>query len=403
MVEEKTINDELFEHSENAVNYLDILFKSEILKNNEYLEYINNRITKFNIILNLSELEYELPELKNDLMSKYSSLLSYMKALIEYIESYSVDEYTINNKINSIVDCIKQIDKLIYGLYNPVFSSFDKLSVRKKVSQYKRELTKISADAENQATGIKEKLEELENSAKVEFENIENKQNNYQKDLDEKMSAINTKMFDYDKLFEEKNNEISSIKEEYNKKYEEMASDSKHKFELLEEEIRKKDDKISELIGLIGNKANIGEYKSNADKAHKERIIWQILTVIIFFVAFLLMGLITLFTKDYNITTLARYVVSVILLGMSGYTGKQASNQRKDEVYYRKQQLELSSIDIYLDNIPDNVKVEIKKELSNKIFGQAGETYKSKYDDNSTETLDKMNKILTTVIENIKK
>ena len=403
MVEEKTINDELFEQSENAVNYLDILFKSEILKNNEYLEYINNRITKFNIILNLSELEYELPELKNDLMSKYSSLLSYMKALIEYIESYSVDEYTINNKINSIVDCIKQIDKLIYGLYNPVFSSFDKLSVRKKVSQYKRELTKISADAENQATGIKEKLEELENSAKVEFENIENKQNNYQKDLDEKMSAINTKMFDYDKLFEEKNNEISSIKEEYNKKYEEMASDSKHKFELLEEEIRKKDDKISELIGLIGNKANIGEYKSNADKAHKERIIWQILTVIIFFVAFLLMGLITLFTKDYNITTLARYVVSVILLGMSGYTGKQASNQRKDEVYYRKQQLELSSIDIYLDNIPDTVKVEIKKELSNKIFGQAGETYKSKYDDNSTETLDKMNKILTTVIENIKK
>ena len=403
MVEEKTINDELLEQSENAVNYLDILFKSEILKNNEYLEYINNRITKFNIILNLSELEYELPELKNDLMSKYSSLLSYMKALIEYIESYSVDEYTINNKINSIVDCIKQIDKLIYGLYNPVFSSFDKLSVRKKVSQYKRELTKISADAENQATGIKEKLEELENSAKVEFENIENKQNNYQKDLDEKMSAINTKMFDYDKLFEEKNNEISSIKEEYNKKYEEMASDSKHKFELLEEEIRKKDDKISELIGLIGNKANIGEYKSNADKAHKERIIWQILTVIIFFVAFLLMGLITLFTKDYNITTLARYVVSVILLGMSGYTGKQASNQRKDEVYYRKQQLELSSIDIYLDNIPDNVKVEIKKELSNKIFGQAGETYKSKYDDNSTETLDKMNKILTTVIENIKK
>lgn len=403
MVEEKTINDELLEQSENAVNYLDILFKSEILKNNEYLEYINNRITKFNIILNLSELEYELPELKNDLMSKYSSLLSYMKTLIEYIESDSVDEYTINNKVNSIVDCIKQLDKLIQGLYNPVFSSFDKLSVRKKVSQYKRELTKISADAENQAIGIKEKLEELENSAKVEFENIENKQNNYQKDLDEKMLAVNTKMFDYDKLFEEKNNEISSIKEEYNKKYEEMASDSKHKFELLEEEIRKKDDKISELIGLIGNKVNIGEYKSNADKAHKERIIWQILTVIIFFVAFLLMGLITLFTKDYNITTLARYVVSVILLGMSGYTGKQASNQRKDEVYYRKQQLELSSIDIYLDNIPDTVKVEIKKELSNKIFGQAGETYKNKYDDNSIETLDKMNKILTTVIENIKK
>ena len=30
MVEEKTINNELLEQSENAVNYLDILFKSEI-------------------------------------------------------------------------------------------------------------------------------------------------------------------------------------------------------------------------------------------------------------------------------------------------------------------------------------------------------------------------------------
>lgn len=403
MIEEKTINEELVELSENAVTYLDLLFKSENLNCNEYLEYINNRITKFSIILNLCELEYELPELKNDLKSKYNNLLSYMKSLIEYIESDSIDVYTIDNKVNSIVTSIKQMDNIISCLYNPTFSSLDKLSVRKKVSQYKRELTKISTNAENQEVVIKEKLEELENSAKVEFENIKNKQDNYEKDLEEKMTAVNAKMLDYDKVFEEKNNEISSIKDEYNQKYEEMASESKHKFELLEEEIQKKDAKISELIGLIGNKANIGEYKSNADKAHKERIIWQVLTVIIFFVAFLLMGLITLFTKDYNITTLARYVVSVILLGMSGYTGKQASNQRKDEVYYRKQQLELSSIDIYLDDIPDSVKVEIKKELSDKIFGQAGETYKSKYDDNSNETLDKMNKILTNVIENIKK
>ena len=89
-----------------------------------------------------------------------------------------------------------------------------------------------------------------------------------------------------------------------------------------------------------------------------------------------------------------RYIVSVILLGMSGYTGKQASNLRKDEVYYRKQQLELSSIDVYLDDIPQETKILIKKELSNKIFGQAGETYKSKYDDNTNETLDKVVKLV---------
>lgn len=99
MIEEKTINEELVELSENAVTYLDLLFKSENLNCNEYLEYINNRITKFSIILNLCELEYELPELKNDLKSKYNNLLSYMKSLIEYIESDSIDVYTIDNKL----------------------------------------------------------------------------------------------------------------------------------------------------------------------------------------------------------------------------------------------------------------------------------------------------------------
>ena len=54
----------------------------------------------------------------------------------------------------------------------------------------------------------------------------------------------------------------------------------------------------------------------------------------------------------------------------------------------------MASIDIYLDDMPDEIKVEIKKELSNKIFGQAGETYKNKYDDCANETIDKINKMI---------
>ena len=197
--------------------------------------------------------------------------------------------------------------------------------------------------------------------------------------------------------------ELNNIEQTYQKKFNEMETKANQDFDALKENISKKDEKISELIGLIGNKANIGEYKSNADKAHTERIRWQIATVIIFLIAFLMMLVITFFTKDYNIATLARYIVSIILLGMSGYTGKQASNLRKDEVYYRKQQLELSSIDVYLDDVPEETRVEIKRELSNRIFGQAIETYKSKNDDNTNKTLDKIVKLIENISNNLSK
>ncbi len=139
--------------------------------------------------------------------------------------------------------------------------------------------------------------------------------------------------------------------------------------------------------------------KSNADNAHAERVKWQIATVIIFGVVFAMMFFITILTKNYNITTVVKYIVSVILLGMSGYTAKQASNLRKDEVYYRKQQLELSSIDVYLDDMPDTLKEKIKENLSNKMFGQARETYQNKYDEETNNILEKDTKILNKPIK----
>ena len=58
---------------------------------------------------------------------------------------------------------------------------------------------------------------------------------------------------------------------------------------------------------------------------------------------------------------------------------------------------------VYLDDIPQETKILIKKELSNKIFGQAGETYKSKYDDNTNETLDKVVRLVENLSHTITK
>ena len=88
------------------------------------------------------------------------------------------------------------------------------------------------------------------------------------------------------------------------------------------------------------------------------------------------------------------FIVSAILMGAATYTAKQASNSRKDEVYYRKQELELASIDVYLENMEPENREEIKKTLSIKMFGQAQNTYTNKYDDKKGFSVDDVIKII---------
>ena len=110
----------------------------------------------------------------------------------------------------------------------------------------------------------------------------------------------------------------------------------------------------------------------------------------IILIAFGLMLYVTITSKDYNKFTIFKYIVSAILMGAATYTAKQASNSRKDEVYYRKQELELASIDVYLENMEPENREEIKKTLSIKMFGQAQNTYTNKYGDKKGFSVDEI-------------
>ncbi len=333
----------------------------------EKVTYIGRRINKIKKIINNCELSFELSSDKEKIKNNINAIINAETTIGQVVIDDPNNTQEIRNRLDSIIGSIKEVE-IILNSFIDISTYLSREGIKNGVQSYKRGLSRVNSS-----------IAELEQKTVANFQTLQEEEKNKIQQLGDKQE------------------------ESYSNKISEFENSAKQDFDNIKAEIEKKDEKISELIGLIGNKANIGEYKSNADKAHSERIKWQIATVIIFIVAFALMGLITLFTKNYNIATLARYIVSVILLGMSGYTGKQASNLRKDEVYYRKQQLELSSIDVYLDDIPQETKILIKKELSNKIFGQAGETYKSKYDDNTNETLDKVVKLVENLSHTITK
>lgn len=337
------------------------------------------------------ELYYSLIE------SNYKNLESYCKSFISGQHSYITSLQSVTNNIAN--DLLRYID------FNMLLGN--KSGIKKNIRNYKYELTKqnnlVEVETSQLLENIKDKKEELESkdsdlnksfdSFGLKLEELEKKHSELSDDISTLLKQSTDKIDDLitkekEKLEENYTNESQSFEEKfdntsssYAEKFEELSNEYKEKYDTLYNEIKSKDEQISKLLDIVGDKARVGEYKKNADSSKTERIIWQVLTIVLFIGAFVLMIYVTLSTKNYDKFTIIKYIVSAILMGAATYTGKQASNSRKDEVYYRKQELELASINTYLEAMDPNIKDEIKKDLSSKIFGQAQSTYTNKYDE----------------------
>ena len=341
----------------------------------------------------------------SDTESDYKSLISYCQNFLNGSNSYISNMLSISNNI--LNNLIKYID------YNSLFNN--KSNIKGYIRNYKYEITKQNNILKEEVSGILEYINDKKNNIdqedtelndkiqnlKNEFDVLENNQdelkNSVEKFLDESKQNIG-------EMLETENNNINEFKNNSKKdldnKFETLSNEYKEKFDNFLKIIEEKDKKISTLIGIVGEKTRIGEYKKNADKSRIERIIWQVLTIVLFLSAFGLMLYVTLTTKDDSKYMLFKYIVSVILMGTATYTAKQASNSRKDEVYYRKQELELASIDVYLENMQPENREEIKKILSAKMFGQAQSTYTNKYDDKKGFSVKDVLKIIEAIKNN---
>lgn len=386
-------------------------FKEKIKELETYLEENNvdsielKKINKvlFNlrnidvIIENIDE-ELTIDDIEND----YNNLKSYCKYFMQGNNNY------ISNILNTSDSIISKLQK--YVDYNIILNN--KSNIKNSIRNYKYEITKQSSNLENEINDILEYIKqkkgnienentELTNKIKEVSDKLDNLNNN-QEDLKNNVDKfIDESKNNIEKIITTEKNNITELKEnsknELMDNFNELSEEYTNKFEELLKNIDAKDKKISKLIGIVGDKARIGEYKKNADMSRKERITWQIITIVLFLIAFGLMLYVTLTSKDYNKFTVFKYIVSAILMGAATYTAKQASHSRKDEVYYRKQELELASIDVYLDNMNPENREEIKKTLSTKMFGQAQNTYTNKYDDKKGFSVDDLVKIIEAI------
>lgn len=386
-------------------------FKKFIQNIEEYIEdndLNQTDLKKLNkILFKLRNIDAIIENIDEDLLNDvidndYNNLKNYCRSIVSgsngYFSSISSTVDTIINKIITYID------------FNLLLSNNS--GIKRYVKSYKSEITRQSRAVEDEVKDLlsiinekKEDIEQKNSSLNQDINEFRKKLEELSKNQKELNGSVEVMLDEskekIDKIIENEKAKFSDLynseKQELQKEFTNLSDEYNQKFEELLKDLNLKDQKISKLIGIVGEKARIGEYKKNADSSRFERIVWQVITVILFLVAFGLMLYVTITSKDYNSFTVFKYIVSAILMGAATYTAKQASNSRKDEVYYRKQELELASIDVYLESMEPTNREEIKKNLSTKMFGQAQNTYTNKYDDKKGFSVDDVIKIIDSI------
>lgn len=264
---------------------------------------VRKKLIGIKAVLNISELEFEYYEKKEKLYRDLDNILRSEEIIINELSSGEPNNDNIESEFNNIKFNIDEIEKTIYIYVNYLLLVGKNYNIKDHIKSYKQKLTyeinNISTLCDEKLKGISEqiKLKESElNELTSKKEELSQQISTLENTLAEKEKNITSKFDDLnnknDQMLQETENQInqikdnaldsySSIEENIKEKYNELEQQTKDKFDILEKEIEAKDTEISNLIGIIGNKANIGEYKSNADNAHAERVKWQIATVIL--------------------------------------------------------------------------------------------------------------------------
>ena len=325
--------------------------------------------------------------LEDDIDSEYRNCKTYATNIINGNITYNISN--LNSSINNIFTKLTK-----YINYNMLFGNSTK--VKNYIKQLKYNITKQSNILENEVNDIKESfsekrqiIDDMDSDLNQSIINLKNELNQLINDKNNLATNINTMLEDERKKVDNELNEkcdeletaYATLEQNYKNKLDLLTEDYQQKFDNLLNNLQNKDKQISTLIGLVGKKSKIGEYNRSSRASFIERVIWQGLTVALFIISAIIIGWLIFTVSEYDKLTLIKFGIGFITMSASFYTAKQASNSRKDEVYYKKQELELASIDVYLESLTPESREEIKKNLSDKMFGQAKNTYTNKYED----------------------
>lgn len=298
---------------------------------------------------------------------------------------------------NYIINMMLYTDGVLDLFRGTVISEREQCDItRKYISDMQYAVGKLNTQVRTtQANSIE--LEELVEKQKKEIESLKNdiiqKENDFKANnerrltqLDESINNFKNRMEEVGDRLKERNEStltetMNSIQvqldtkiQEFNKLYKEQEEKLSKLREAKDEELTRYIDTAKTIVGQVNTTMFSYKYKQVADNAKNRGYVWNAICFIsLVAAAITAYYTMTYMTEKMNVDlfwygAIARSIIIIIALTASGYAGKQANAQGKIERYARKIEMELVAFDTFVENMPEDVKKELKSEVVKRIF-----------------------------------
>ncbi len=350
------ISDEKSKEKIDAENYNFILTS---------LEFIRDRL-KITIpsILNDTDLSTVINEL-NNAISQVNNFLSSNN--VGHLNSARTNLFSCITKARNFPVPISKGD---YD-FSKAIANFEDIS-SKKISSLSTQKEELSKQIIELSEKLKTKNQELDNLSSViaqQKTEIQNLNSNFQTEFTNIKSTANQNFDQTINTFRsEIDNDKKTYREEIDKLKKDIDSDTKKLVGALEEKL----DEAKKIVNVIGNVGATGNFQSIANKNKRAANIWRVVAIIFMTV---LSGLLVYTIWEMSSGTfdwtksIIRIIAAAALSYPATYAAQESSKHRRQENYNRRMELELASINPFIELLDEAKKKEIKERLVERYFG----------------------------------
>ncbi|MBF9019039.1 hypothetical protein [Oceanispirochaeta sp. M2] len=320
-----------------------------------------------------------------------------------------INSFLGNNNVGHLTNAMNNLFSAMNRLRNfPTPINKNSYNYSKSINSFKNNYIEKNNILEEKYTQLNIKYQEskkLIDESLLNIEQLENKINEKDTEIDELNQTFYTE-------FESVKEETKNFKDDFFKVQKEFFDnqiiDYEERIKLLENEIIEKSDKILlllnnkneeaiRLVGLVADSAITGNYQriANENKISANRLRNTALALMAILSVLLVYAVWDISSTNFDWKrSLIRIIAAAALSYPATYAARESSKHRKIEIRNRRIELELASINPFIEFLEDANKKSIKEELVGKYFGN---------DTNDLSVDDKNDEVSLNLIERLVK
>ena len=266
-------------------------------------------------------------------------------------------------------------------------------TLEKEKESIEKSLTEFQTDLENKDKEIK-RLIKLVEDKETEIKNLNS---NFQTEFNN-IKTNQSQSFEADK--KAFRSEIDTAKNTFRTEIDGLKTEIDTDTSELVNNLNKKLEEAKKIVNVIGNVGVTGNYQIIANEHKKTANFWRGMAIafMIIFSGLLVWTIIDLSADGFNWTkSLIRLIAAAALSYPATYAARESSKHRRLETINRNAELELASINPFIEILPEAKKQAIKEKLVEKYFGNDRNVLSDNTKENEELSIGAFEKILNAV------